>query len=282
MTVDFIGIGAQKTGTSWVYTCLYEHPEICIPIKEIHFFSRSRFEKGITWYERHFAKCHPDKKKGEFSTSYMYSESAPKRIKSFYPDVKLIAILRNPVERAYSQYRNAIKSGEIDRTASFDEYASKEKSVLEQGKYAEQLDRYRAYFDEEQILLLVYEDSRISPELFIRRIYQFLDVDISFVPSMLDHEINAARTPKFISAEKAMHRVAEFLRKRNLGHVVHSIKKSGLPDWARSLNTVGDDLDAKENKKIDWDPLRRYFYDDATHLSRVLDRDLASEWNLKS
>ena len=50
--VDFIGIGAQKAGTSWVYACLYEHPEICAPIKEIHFFSRSRFTKGREWYDR--------------------------------------------------------------------------------------------------------------------------------------------------------------------------------------------------------------------------------------
>jgi hypothetical protein len=69
--INFIGIGAQKSGTSWAYTCLYDHPEVCAPIKEIHFFSRPRFSQGKEWYERHFGSCGEGKLRGEFSTSYL-------------------------------------------------------------------------------------------------------------------------------------------------------------------------------------------------------------------
>ena len=101
--IDFIGLGAQKAGTSWVYACLYEHPEIHAPIKELHFFSRDRFSKGKDWYESHFSHRKEGQKVGEFSTSYLYSKETPERIKELYPEVKLIAIVRNPVTRAYSQ-----------------------------------------------------------------------------------------------------------------------------------------------------------------------------------
>ena len=84
--------------------------------------------------------------KGEFSTSYLYSEETPERIRDMYPNVRLITILRNPIERAYSQYGNAIKSGEIGEETTFEEYKEREQSVLEQGLYAEQLERYLKYF----------------------------------------------------------------------------------------------------------------------------------------
>ncbi|MCR4285481.1 MAG: sulfotransferase, partial [Candidatus Kaiserbacteria bacterium] len=69
--INFIGLGAQKSGTSWAYTCLYEHPEVCIPVKEIHFFSRPRYAEGKEWYEAHFKKCAEGKLRGEWSTSYL-------------------------------------------------------------------------------------------------------------------------------------------------------------------------------------------------------------------
>ncbi|HEU4677805.1 MAG TPA: sulfotransferase domain-containing protein, partial [Candidatus Paceibacterota bacterium] len=136
--IDFIGLGAQKSGTSWAYTCLYEHPAVCMPQKELHFFSRPRFEEGKEWYEAQFKNCAPGKLRGEWSTSYLYSPDAPERIRSLYPNAKLLAILRNPIDRAYSQYRNAVRAGEIPKSMPFRAYSAKEPSVWEQGRYAEE------------------------------------------------------------------------------------------------------------------------------------------------
>lgn len=196
--VDFIGIGAQRSGTSWVYACLYEHPEICIPIKEIHFFSRPRYENGTLWYEEHFATCGAGKRCGEFSTSYLYSDVTAERIHKHYPEVKILAILRNPITRALSQYGNAIKGGEIPESMTFTEYYTTEKSVLEQGLYAKQLSSYYKYFDPSHILTLIYEDNKKDPEAFIKNIYAFLGVSTDFVPSMLHESINVTRVPKIL------------------------------------------------------------------------------------
>lgn len=275
--INFIGIGAQRSGTSWVYACLYEHPEICIPIKEIHFFSRERFGNGKEWYEEHFKKCAPAKITGEFSTSYLYSDSAAERIHTMYPEVKIIAILRNPIRRAFSQYGNAIKDGEIPETMPFEEFYKTNASVLEQGLYAKQLHRYFNLFDTSQVLVLVYEDNK-NPKEFIQKIYSFLGVRSDFVPSMLNDEINISRVPKHIWIEKRMHRFSEFLRRNGLDTLVHAIRRMGLPDLVRSFNTKPK----KEKKEaLDRAYLVDYFKEDVAELSQLLGRDLGSEWDIK-
>lgn len=275
--VDFIGVGAQKAGTSWVYACLYEHPEICAPVKEIHFFSRPRFEKGKEWYEAHFKNCAAGHTKGEFSTSYLYSSEAPNRIKKCYPDVRLIAILRNPIDRAYSHYRNAIKAGEIAKETSFEQFFCAEESCLKQGLYAEQLKRYLHCFKKEQLLVLIYEDSKKDPETFIRTIYSFLEVTPDFKPTMLHSEVNIARTPRWIVVDGVMHWVAEFLRKTGLDRIVWVIKKSGVTDAIRSINT--DDSQQRETE-YRTDELRKYYARDVVELGGLINRDMSAEWKI--
>ncbi len=277
--IDFIGIGAQKSGTSWAYTCLYDHPEVCAPIKEIHFFSRPRWSEGREWYERHFGGCGAGKLRGEFSTSYLYSKEAPERIHSLYPDVKLIAILRNPIDRAYSQYRNAIKAGEIAESVSYEVYAEREVSVHEQGKYHEQLEQYLKYFKREQMLVLIYEDIRTDPVAFMRTVYTFLGVDANFISSMVHDEINVARTPKHVLVDRVMHHISEGLRKIGFDRFVHLVRKSGLPDFVRSLNT-------KPSSKVlhtttyNRDAQKVYFREDVLKLSKLLGRNLSTLWDI--
>ncbi len=277
--IDFIGVGAQKSGTSWAYACLYEHPEICAPVKEIHFFSRPRYSEGKAWYETHFKKCEAGKLKGEFSTSYLYSKEAPARIRNCYPEAKLIAILRNPVTRAYSQYRNAIKAGEIPETMTFEAYCGQETSVTEQGLYTAQLERYFALFPKEQMLVLIYEDIKKDPIAFMKRIYAFLGIDTNFVSSMIHDEINVARTPKLVPVDRGMHHLAEFLRRHGLDKLVHLIRKAGLPDLVRRFNTKAGRV-RDDQPTYDREALATYFRDDVSRLSTLLHRDLRTEWNI--
>lgn len=277
MTVDFIGLGAQKAGTSWVYACLYEHPEIHAPIKELHFFSRDRFGKEKEWYESHFAHAKEGQKIGEFSTSYLYSALTPERIKDLYPDAKLIAILRNPRARAYSQYRNAIKAGEIGKEMPYETFLKEDRSAIDQGQYAEQLKRYFALFPKEQILVLIYEDIKKDPAAFMRRIYEFIGVDPSFVPSMLGTRVNIARTPRMVGIDRLMHHVAEALRKTGFDKLVWRIRRSGLPDLLRRFNTSSETAVA-EDEVIMANPT--LWTDDAAKLSQLIGRDMTKEWNL--
>lgn len=280
--VDFIGLGAQKAGTSWVYACLYEHPEIHAPIKEIHFFSRERFAKGEDWYEAHFSHRETGQKTGEFSTSYLYSKEAPERIARMYPEAKLIAIVRNPVKRAHSQYYNSIKAGLIPKTMPFSKYKEEDKSVIEQGLYTRQLYRYLQYFSKRQLLIMVYEDIEKDPAAFIKKIYEHLELeDTEFVPTMLNDKVNIARIPSWVGLERWMHRVAELMRKIHLDKAVWMVRRSGLPDYIRNLNTkslaYSHETDSmKLNRKL----LEEYYHEEVVKLGDLLGRNLSEEWQI--
>lgn len=277
--IDFIGIGGQRSGTSWIYACLYEHPAICAPIKEIHFFSRPRYEKGVAWYLSHFKRCGAGQLRGEFSTSYLYSPIAAERIKKSFPSVKIIACLRNPVTRAFSQYRNAIAAGEIGKSVSFEQYLADEKSVVEQGFYYSQVNRYRDLFPKDRLLVLIYEDSLRDPAAFVKRIYEFLGVDASFAPSLLHRRVNTARTPRLIWIDRTMIQIAEALRRAGFDRLVWVVKKSGVPQKIRQANTEeeGALLVLSENMRR---RLASLYRADAERLSEYMGRNMAAEWGL--
>ena len=276
--VNFVGLGAQKSGTSWAYTCLYEHPEVCIPVKEIHFFSRPRYAEGKEWYEAHFKKCAEGKLRGEWSTSYLYSEEAPERIHECYPNAKLLAILRNPAHRAYSQYRNAVRSGEIEKSKTFLEYSAEEKSVWDQGLYAKQLKRYFALFPKEQILVLIYEDLKKDPVAFMCRIHEFLGIKPDFVASMINEEVNIARTPSFVWVDRVVHHISEFLRKNGLDKFVHTVRRTGLTELIRKVNTA--EGAKKPEEQFDASAGKAYVAEDVSKLSVLIGRDMNKEWDI--
>lgn len=275
---DFIGLGAQKAGTSWIYACLYEHPQIYAPVKEIHFFSRERnWVKGYEWYESFFQDCPPGAKAGEFSTSYLCDPHTPERIYRRYPNVKLIVSLRNPVDRAYSNYLNDIKAGKISPETSFDEALERHPEYLEQGYYMRFLEHYLRYFRREQILILIYEDSLKNPSEFIRSIYQFIGVDDSFVPSMLFRKVNPERIPRFVRFERFLDNLSAFLQKKGLQQLWWLGKKTGIGEKLRALNTrslkgTGKGLNLSDKKR-----LFALFEEEVKALEKLLNREL-KEW----
>jgi len=236
----FIGLGVEKAATSWIFACLYEHPEICIPIKEINFFSEDElWQKGKSWFESIFSeRCNEANLIiGEFSTAYFYHSLAAKRINDLYPHAKLIVNLRNPIDRAFSNYVNDIKAGNIDRNDSFEKASKQNNFYIDQGRYKEQLERYLELFDRSQIKVMVYDDLD-KPLEFIQSIFAFLGVDDSFVPNVLNKKINKARIPENMTLEKWNNFIAKGLQRSILGEKVWwQIKKSGIPAFLRKLNT---------------------------------------------
>lgn len=275
---DFIGLGAQKAGTSWIYSCLYEHPELCLPLKEIHFFSRERnWSKGYDWYEAIFAQCPPEAQTGEFSNSYLTDPAVPERIYQRYPESKLIASLRNPVDRAYSNYVHQIKKGEIPRDQSFEEALQHHPEYIEQGRYAAQLTRYRRFFPHGRILPLVYEDCLQQPLAFIQRIYRFLGVNPDFSPSMLHKKVNVSKVPRAVWLESLLTGTAGFLHKKGLRRIWWFAKKLGIANSIRRLNTSDK---AANQASSSWRPLvYEALKEDISALEEILGRELRA-WHL--
>ncbi|WP_456374042.1 sulfotransferase domain-containing protein [Methanocaldococcus sp.] len=201
--IDFIGIGVPKCGTTWLAKCLSEHPEIYIPEnKEIHFFNKyyysevfeyeENYKKGLDWYISHFQGS-KESIKGEFSPSYFSDPFAYKRIKKHFPDIKLIVIFRNPIERLYSSYLYSLPSSFVLRKhfkeirdledITFEDYIKIAKWDVDVGFYYKHLKKWLSLFDDEQIYICFYEDIKSNPKLLLKNILKFLEVqniDYSF------------------------------------------------------------------------------------------------------
>jgi hypothetical protein len=272
---DFIGIGAQRTGSSWIYACLYEHPDLCVPLKEINFFSRERnWSRGFEWYEGISADCPPAALAGEFSTSYLTDSETPGRIRSRYPAARLIVSLRNPVDRAYSNYLNDIVAGVVSPATGFSEALRSHPEYLEGGRYAHYLSNYLELFPREQLLVSIFDEARRDPLTAVQKIYRFLGVDPAFRPTMLDRPVGAGRVPRVKWIERSLIDVATaFRRQRMLRPLWWRLKRLGLGDRLRALNTQAadqqDGLDPEERQS-----LIREFEDEIAPLEELLQMEL--------
>ncbi len=197
---DFIIVGAQRSGTTSLYRYLSEHPDVLPAIrKEIHYFDLN-YEKGVNWYRRHFPlRRHIDLLSktrgvnvitGEASPYYLYYPLAPDRIYSTVPDVKIIIMLRNPVDRAYSHYFHEKRLGE--ERLSFEDAIRNERerlldndgyfyhqhySYLSRGKYVEQVKRYFEVFIRENVLIIESEDFFDDTMTAYSNVLDFLGVE---------------------------------------------------------------------------------------------------------
>ena len=188
---SFIGIGAMKAASAWLFNSLVEHPEIARSNeKELHFFDIDvNYNKGIEFYRSHFSS---DEITGEVTPSYLYDSRCPERIAEHFPTVKLIACLRDPAQRAWSHYQYALQEqGRLSAYSSFTDAYRNDSSLSGMGRYGEQLQRYFKCFDKEQIKVIFYEDIQLDPLATVQDLYQFIGVkNIDFSPSTVNSRRN--------------------------------------------------------------------------------------------
>jgi len=237
---NFFIVGAAKAGTTSLYNYLVEHSDVYMsPIKEPNYFSKDiRFEdfridyKKTSYidfnkyfsslplkflhiayiekqkdYEKLFEGSENYKVRGEISNSYLFSKKAAEEIRNNIPDAKILIVLRNPIERAYSHYLMDARggyTGDSFRTAVEKDWNKKRKGwgissvYLELGMYATQVERFLIQFPKEQIQIMLFDDLKKDPLSFVKKVYSFLDIDLS----QIDQKIfsgthNKSTMPKF-------------------------------------------------------------------------------------
>jgi hypothetical protein len=226
MMPNFLLIGAAKSGTDALNSYLAQHPQIYMsPQKEPMFFvaegqdeipfrgpgDRRVLEYYGCWvhtldqYQRLFAGVNAESAIGEASTWYLYDEGAPQRIHAHVPRAKLIAILRNPVDRAYSAYTMLLRDGRETIRDFSQALAAEDKRVRamwepmwhyrRMGFYYAQLQRYYDTFDADQIHVAIYDDFTARPGEVMRDLFRFLDVDDRFEPDT-SARANVSLVPK--------------------------------------------------------------------------------------
>ena len=288
---NFIIIGAMKAATTSLYTYLKQHPDVFMTsIKEPKFFNNfnkdSEFKiqgkglvkiKTLEQYQNLFQEAINEIAIGEASPSYIFDENCHILIKKILPRVKIIAILRQPVDRAYSNFLHA-KRADKEKDTDFEKAFTEENEMLrkgikthyylEKGFYYKQLKRYYDVFPTEQIKIILFEDMIKSPEKITREIFEFLNIDSSFTPNT-SKKANVSGVPK-----------------GTLGWIVMKLRKNNLmPDIEFSkilpkfiVNLILNTIYSKPKKisnTVKKKLTEQYYIKDIRKLEKLINRDLS-------
>lgn len=204
--LDFIIIGAGKSGTTWVWNELRHHDSCFLPAdKELNYFNceslepvgsgqNANFGKSINWYHSFFSTACKQSKWGEVSPVYLWSKTAPEGIYAYNENIKIIAILRDPVERAFSQFLYRRQRGYVRDDMEFEECIATDVFVLDRSLYFKHLSRYYELFDRNQIRVLFFEDLKASPQRILDELCEFIGVAKKEVYSR--DKVNLTQRPK--------------------------------------------------------------------------------------
>lgn len=288
---DFFVVGAAKAGTSSLYDYLSQHPDIFMPdLKEPHFFSEWRpptpAPDDLDGYLSLFEGVPGGARAGEASTSYLCSAEAPTRLKRFRPDAKIVVVLRNPVERAYSQYWNHVRDSV--ETLSFEEALEAEPERAARGwwcgyhyvgcgLYAEQVKRYLDLFGGESVRVYLFEDLVQDGEGVCRDLFSFLGVGAG-QPVETRRARNRSGPPRSTLASWFLHEATVMFRLSQRQLARRGFEKGPLPvawrrsvkEWLQARNTGKvPEMDARTR-----DRLRNVFREDVLRLEGIIHRDL--------
>ena len=290
MKVNLVGIGASRSGSTWLSACLAEHPEITFSEpKEVHYFDDEvGFAKGPDYYHSFFTPA-PNQTYGEYTPGYFTTPLVAERLHDYNPDAKLIILLRNPIDRAYSEYLYN-KGREFEDAATFSEALTgpRRERYLGRGHYAELLKPFFDRFPAEQIFLRRYEAIKTDPATVLQELYTFLAVDPAFTPSSLKQQINVSRggasinhlpflnniIGKVLQSHKQVwwRPIKPVLRVIGAGNALRRIREKNINHNAKPPQSVTPMTEA------DKQTLLAYYQDKNQALTTLLQQDF-SDWN---
>ena len=224
---DFLIIGVPKAGTTSLAAYLSAHPQVFMPAeKELHFFDTDRHDLG--WYEAQFAPAEDAVATGEATPTYLFRERALKRMVEVVPGARLMVIMRNPVDRAYSHYwwsrainetrdfatavRAEMAEGPSDVSLNWDGASREESTYTVGGRYLEVLERLCRYYPREALLPVIFEELRDDTARVYAEVCRFVGVDDGVRPERLGKVMNPAYRVRWPALRRAMFRYRAWKR----------------------------------------------------------------------
>lgn len=275
-TPDFIVVGAGKSGTSWLSACLLEHPDIFVPhTGEVHYFS-THYSREPDWYLSHFENVRGELVVGESSPTYLWWPEVPLRIKNWNPDMRLIFILREPVSRAYSEYCMHLSVEKV--SSEIDKVLVPDSEYVTSGLYYRHITSYLEYFPDSQMKILLYDDLENDPKIFLEEICNYLGVDTTFKPTVLD-KVFFGRKPRkrFAKTHMLLIGLASAIQKRST-YIAAGMQKLRSSPITSSYHRMMAGNDYPELSQVTRDQLAEFYREDIDALSRLINRDL-SHWH---
>lgn len=265
--LDFVVVGPQRTGTSWLDAVLRTHPDLCLPnvLKETMFFDR-RFDMGRDRYLSYFAHGHPGQLRGEVSPSYFHRPDAAQRIRTEAPTAKIVILLRDPTEKTFSLFLHHLAKGRVPNDVERAIEAMPE--LIESARYAQWVPMWQQTFGHEHVLLLPFTSIARAPSDLLRNLYGFLGVGQVEPPATAFDRVNQAKAPRYPALARLAARTVTRLHDAGLHRLVAAGKRLGLSavysGGERTMPTLGVDQRAKLDALLAED---RAFVDEASRTS---------------
>lgn len=276
--IHFVGIGFQRCATSWLNFMLADHPQICKPNSGLHYFNHN-YGKGKAWYldrvksyckESHSQVC------GEFSTTYSYPENyknVAARLKNDFPDTLILASIRDPVERAYSDYLRSVRRGEV-KNKGLRQAISTDYQIMERGYYFPVIKEFQENFGSDRVMVVVYDQIVQKPYAVLSSIFAFLGIDDKYRPQNMNERMGATYQPRMqgieLALNKCQHFGRQFFQNNELLLPLKAFAKK-IVKKVRFLNTNETKRDIRYKQE-----LRKIYKNDVKQVEHVTGHDLSA------
>lgn len=276
---NFLCIGVTRGGTSWLYKMLRSHGDVYLcPYKKETFFFYKHYNKGLEWYKQFFpTKDEAEKYEaiGEIAATYLSKTQTSKLISNNLPNVRLIIILRNPVDRSFSSYQ--YKKSRRFSIKSFESYFERYKNgedlyTFNSGFYYEQINHWLEFFPRDQFLILIFEDLMDNPLAGLKKISNFLNIDYKkFNFNLIGKKVNPSITPQSHRLFVFSYKIYKFINSLGLYRITKL-----LSNFKPFLHKFGKKDKEKEGipPQLE-DELYKLYENDIAKLEELLERDLS-------
>jgi hypothetical protein len=267
----FLGIGGKGSGLALITQLLDVHPQIHSPIPSLRFFSTSAYEeKSLDEYVKALCLQPEPAVCGESCPEYLTTPGVAERIAQTYPDAKLFAVVRNPIERAVVEYQRALAGRKISKSVTCAQYLTNNPEIQTDGFYGRHLTRYFSIYTSLQLHVIVYEDFVKEPLKVMQDLFDFLELDKNFIPKRL---VSYAPLPEEPKHPGKISRLIKFIaRQIKKIHPDKPIAPLVPPNPKTETYFSPEELVVFKNT----------FAADAAQLSNLLHRDMVVEWNLET
>lgn len=224
---NFLFIGPDKSGSTWLYEALRQHRQVFLPrVKELFFFDQF-YDKGWSWYSRNFQNAGEQHHiVAEICHDYLFSPLACQRIAHDLPFAKLMVCLREPVQRAFSEFLYRVKVGVLD--CDFETALEEAVELIDHGRYAQYLGCYLERFKRDQIFVAIFDDLAANPQRFFDSLCDFLEIEHVILSSQLQEKALPAATPRLPRVTKFAREISWKIRRMGFPGIVGKIKESAL------------------------------------------------------
>jgi hypothetical protein len=269
--VTFCVIGAGKAGTTWLFEVLEAHPDVTMArAKETMYFDE-HYHRGVDWYHSLFASEGSPAAVGEVSNSYLAAAQAPARMAAYNPRMRLVALLRDPVDRALSNYLFFVRNGQV--RGSFEEALETRPDMLEHGFYGRGLHNYLREFPQAALHLESFDDLQADPIGVAERVLDHIGLPGSDVPDIAQTQVLAASKPRSRALAVLFKNGAVMARRLGAPALVTRVKRGALPRY------LYEPLDERpEIAPETLARLRELYADDLHLLAQLTGRDFAAIW----